>query len=302
MIELIFGYAFGAVAKKVSERWIDQFAEQIDEGAQGLVRNWLHALRDDDAEQAASAAAQLDERARENPALFEQLAAAPPPTAPPTARDVATDQPDDGRRRSRIEQFEEFLAYEFALVEGLRRPVALPGFFNCTDCVTVIDARPEDTSGSGSVHVPGLDRGAFPIVPIEDQTLWLSFEFENPANVPRAWLIATASAARRDELIEALNRRFTEDPPPSLEIFYLDSHELRALLTEDERVQRVKGISRDRVSVVEEDAEGIDSNFYAIRRPTGVELMRTALAALVAEQARAEENWDVWSKGGRAAP
>jgi hypothetical protein len=180
----------------------------------------------------------------------------------------------------------------------LRRPVALPGFFNCTDCVTVIDARPEDTFGSGSVHMPKLDRGAFPLVPLEDQTLWLSFEYENPANVPRTWLIATASAARRDELIEALSRRFTVDPPPSLKTFYLDSHELRPLLGEDERVQRVKGISRDRVSVVKEDGEGFDSNFYAIRSPTGVELMRTALAALVAEQARREKEWDLWSAGG----
>src|SRR4051812_29075587 len=124
MIEIVVGYAVGAVAKKVSERWIDQFAKQVDEGAQGLVRSWLHALRDDDAEQAASAAAQLDERAREDPALIEQLAAAPPPTAPPPAATGTAEQPDDdGQHRTRIEQFEEFLAYTFSLVAGLRLPI-----------------------------------------------------------------------------------------------------------------------------------------------------------------------------------
>lgn len=154
MIEVVLGYAVGAVVKKVSERWIDDLAEQVDEGSRELVREWLSALRRDDVDQASASARKLDDRMRADPGLVEQLATAPPPRQLTASPGIGEAEPDESPR-SLIEYFEEFLAYEFALAAGLKRAVALPGFFNCTDCVTVIDARPE----RDGMTPPELDRG-----------------------------------------------------------------------------------------------------------------------------------------------
>ena len=121
-IETIVVGALVAVGKRLGGRALDDVADYLEGKAKEAVRRLASALDAPDREQATeAAAAELDRQVRADAQLAERLAKPPPP--------------DRLRRSTRIEQLAEFLTYEFDLIAGVRRPVALPGFLNCIDCV-----------------------------------------------------------------------------------------------------------------------------------------------------------------------
>ena len=188
MIESILISGIIAVANRVGDRWLDGVAQRVDADFRALLGGLISAReqpkggrREADVAKAESA---LRDYVSTNPAAAKVLA------------DATLQAPSD----SRIEQISAFLDYVFVLTSGMRHPLALPGFFHCTDCVTVIDVR----TGAGKLRLPELDRERR----VEGQSLEFSLEFEDLLGYPRVWVIPVADKKRRAAVANDLNGRF----------------------------------------------------------------------------------------------
>jgi hypothetical protein len=293
MIETLVVGAVWAVGQRVGERWLDDFAAVVDDRLRAGVKQLAVAVGITDPSrreaEAAVARAELDHQVRSDPALATQLAQTPLPAPQP---------------QTRIDQFAAFLEHIFELAARLRRPVALPGFFNCTSCVTIIDARPAEQGGNRLQITPSNLGGET----TEDATLWFASDLTDvyQALIPRVWLIRTADDSRRDALIGELNSRFWPGPPStsSFGTFYLPTHDLARTLHDGERVERVRGVDRDRVLADAEDRPPGTKDeriFYAIKDPAGLKLMRDALAEHVTRQMQVDGDFER-TLGGAQAP
>jgi len=168
-------------------------------------------------------------------------------------------------------------------IARLNRPVALPGFFNCTACVTVIDARPEDPSALSLGRTtpsrswdssPGTDRHPFILLMAND-----ALDF----NIPRIWIIATGNDEQRDTVIAELTDEFRRDAPSAL-ILPQNMKDLGA--------EVVDIIESDRIVVLGSGSAAKGNRFYAITDPAGIKLMRAALMRLIDAQDAADNGWD----------
>jgi hypothetical protein len=279
LVETLIVGAFYAVAQRVEAQWLDDFASTVNDQLRGLIGKLAKAIRADKASGTAepSQATQnvleeLDHQVKTDLASAEQLTNPPLP-----AKKSAT----------RIQQIADFLNYEGELIAGLRRPVALPGFFNSASCVTVIEVRPTWSSAGPLVMPEPSGRAGDPADKV------LSFRYGSPL----IWLIKTADDARRDEIAKDFNDSARRDKPSAEVVekmfkrpfpsFFGEKSPAPATtwspLVAGERAQRLETIDRDRVTVDTWDSL-VDKSWYTIEDPQGIVLFRAALAALVEEE------------------
>ncbi len=110
------------------------------------------------------------------------------------------------------------------------------------------------------------------------------------------WILGTADADSRDDLVAKLNRQFADKrdrPGPLVADLFLREMEGVA------RVGLVWGVYEDRVSVVDAKTDGIatltdpdEERFYDITGSAGVKLLRAALVKKVAQAKEDEDNED----------
>jgi hypothetical protein len=144
--------------------------------------------------------------------------------------------PGSGTTDRQIWQYQALLEFIFDRVSRLGRPSALPGFFNGTDVVTVIDARVDygDRDGFRAPYVfgdPGMKHISFV------DSAWEALR----AGIPRVWLIR-ATPSEREQLISELNDKFDRPTEHQLSPVRFDS-ELPSL------AQRVEYVAKDYVTV-----------------------------------------------------
>jgi hypothetical protein len=126
-------------------RRVVEAADRLDAGLRERLKRLAAAQRLPEGSErfteTEAAAADLGRYAEQNPGAAAQVAAIA----------LRASRPD----ATPIDRYSLFLGTAFDLISGFRRPVALPGFFNCTNCCVVIDARTVD----GGVAHPTLSEG-----------------------------------------------------------------------------------------------------------------------------------------------
>ena len=175
----------------------------------------------------------------------------------------------------------------FDQIARLERPVALPGFLNCTACVTVVDARPESEGDRERGPRPPSRSWVTGAWEFTNKQPFLMFMPEHAMSlgIPRIWIIATNSDQQRDALVAKLNKEFQDPPSPVLmQHVRMDQGEPSA--------SPVSTIYSDRVSAGPDRSGPHDRDFYFIRSPAGVVMMRAALKRLMDEQDTADDVWD----------
>jgi hypothetical protein len=256
--------ALWAVAQRVGGRWIDDIAERVDVGLRDTLRRLSKAVDLTDAgerdAEASAATHDLEEYISKNPSTAGELVEA-------ASMPVKTSR--------LIDQYASFLVFTTELVARLGRPVALPGFFNCTSCVSVIDARPPSGELSALEVSEPLGSG--------DPTIYLMPNEAYQLDIPRLWLIRVESDARRDDLVGQLNDRFWPLPPDpgTFRLAHFDPDVFG--LGEGETAERILSINSDRVSV---DNSASTDRYTAITDAAGLIVFRRFLAEL----AQAEED------------
>jgi hypothetical protein len=301
-LEFLVAGVIVPLAQRLGERWLDSLAQGIDEGLRSQLARLISAESQSDPERQRTARAELIAYAETNPKAQQQLVA--------TARQgpqVAV-QPGTEPSLAQLERFHALLVFVFDRVARLMRPVALPGFFNCTTCVAVIDARteysgiafpepPEQRSGSGS-------------------RWWIFFGDVSTSigmGLPRMWIIRSPTDKDRDDLVANLEQRFTKPqrliPPPE---------DLESQLLADLGAEFVTDLEHDWVSVrprrqpaipvadtslsAQEMAREIlnrmnqpdpaaTDEFFAISDPAGVKLLRDGLEKVLQDRWTQDEDW-----------
>jgi hypothetical protein len=208
-----------------------------------------------------------------------------------------------------LEQYYAVLAFVCDRVGWLNHPVALRGFFSCTDCVAVIDFRPHD----GTPNPPERPRPA-PLSDLPPQImLAASWTDAVLINRPRIWLIR-AEPDKRDRLVDALNDRYRrragyQTQPLSLNDELADDAAEFGL----QRPEFVSSIERGVVQIVVPTAPGPSPNlpigeyvqqfmarpspetehdrFFEINTPAGIELMRDDLERLLRDRWKSDLEW-----------
>jgi hypothetical protein len=260
MIEAIVGGAVVAVGRRIGDRWLDDAAEGLD----GELRRLLRRLLSRDGggsspSELTAAKAELADYVGRTPDAGAQVVRAAL-TAVPAA--------------TRVERMAAFLDVAFALVGGLHRPVFLPGFFNCADCVTVIDAR----TGTGMVKplmFQEMRSGHDP----ESRAMYFDNYEAHGLHLARLWVIPVASKERRDELIGLLDERYGSGTLGELPF---QTAMLRAPegLEESETPLDIERIDRHGIRV-KYRATHLSDDWYRITSTEGIDLFGEALARRV---------------------
>jgi hypothetical protein len=278
MIELLVMGAVGRIVSRIGGRWLDEAADALDVGLRGAAKRLAAATYLPDGTgreaQVAAAATDLAEYAAANPLAAAELLQAT--LAGPKAM-------------TRIERFNFFVDSAIELIVGLGRPVALPGFFNCTSCVVVIDAR---TTSGFDLAMPYF----FEASSGDPNDRSVSFgelgKYGDPVWIPRFWLIRAASDERRDELLIELDRRFRSKPPSLHEMSNRILVREALGLRETEHAEWIGSIDVRSVSVNATDRAPASTDAdYLIADPSGINLMREALMEQVMAQMKADGVW-----------
>lgn len=235
--------------------------------------------------QVANAEVQKREDAHE----VEAPSAARPPrgrsdSEPPVQTTSAASSVSGGAdAQARVERFYSFLVSLFDQVARLERPVALPGFFNCTKCVTVIDARREDEGPRENGPTPPSRSWDSILGANQPPYVLLMAEHALTFDIPRVWICAAESDDNRDALISELTQDFARDAPGAL---------VMPLTMKEAGAEAVNLIESDRIGVLGSPSAVHDPRFYSITDPAGVRLMRAAVQRLTDAQEAAGRGWE----------
>lgn len=251
--------------ERVEDRLVDSMVEKVPKVVGIALRSLRGAFARGNVPEAKKAAAALSEAVAENPQALKVL------TNPPFT-EARAEVP-------LIEVVRDFLAYEMALIAQLPRPVALPGFFNSSNCLCVIDVR--KLVGKG-VEPLGQGRTA-------DGAAAITFELDRG---PRIWLIRADADSVRDKLVEEYNREFESKPAP-IEVLNRNNEEEQTPPPE-----KVTEITDTRIGVW---YPRHDAPWYTIGNDTaGIELFRGKLSNMVTTYFEAQrEHSDAWRRAIR---
>ena len=198
---------------------------------------------------------------------------------------------------NRIERFNFFIDNAIELIAGLGRPVALPGFFNCTTCLVVIDAR---TTSGFDLAMPYFFEASFGDPNDRRVSFGKPGKYGDPVWIPRFWLIRVASDERRDELLVELDRRFRSRPPS------IDQMSNRLLVREAlglggaEHAEWIESIDVSSIHIdAEHRAPASTDEDYLITDSSGINLTRDALMEQVMAQMKDDDVWTAATNLGR---
>jgi hypothetical protein len=196
------------LAQRLGDRWLDAVAQYIDDRMRRLLRQLVVARAEPDREarqrQTREAQSALMAYVGEQPAAEAQLVQVAKPQVAVT--------PDVGPALARLEQYHAILTFVFDRVAALGHPVALPGFFNSTLCVTVVDARPRGGTYISYPNSPEASdsQGLAPRIFLGDDNEWRTAS----ANMPRLWLLRSDSPDERDTRVAELTDLFSRHEVP----------------------------------------------------------------------------------------
>jgi hypothetical protein len=282
------------LARRLGGPWVRAVAPDVDTELRELLIDLVAAQENTDADTqwraTETAQAQLVRYGQqaEGLACLEQVATLVKVSSKPRS------DPEAGR----LEQFMALLTFVFDRVARMGHPVALPGFFNSEDCVTVIDVRSDDAE----LTLPYLFESD------RRPTIWFTTAASDAlkARIPRVWLIRP-EANQRDRLVEECNEKF--DRPRAHQ-----PHASTLYLELGESAKFVSSITSDLVSIggptfrpsssdltleegVREQIAFIDENpidrdpYYAIDSNAGITLLLAHLESQLNRQWKRDRQW-----------
>ena len=277
---LIVGIITG-VATRLGERWLDGVAEYLDTQTRALVKRLATTIANPNGPQAADSVA----IARDH--LTVHIKAHPEARHALVEAALTVRQAPDMAR-----QFEAFLVTAFEVIGRLSPAiVALPGFFNGTEYVTVIDVRTED---GGPMRVPihswedELGHTSS-LSATAESAIWFEPSHDVLFGVPRIWLLETTQPGQRDELVRTLTSHFQEDAPsPGTVSATLHLEYLNRVAS----IGHVVEITAGKVSVTPYLGSPTQKISSRIDSPQGIKLFKSALIARIEEKRQFHEVWD----------
>lgn len=230
------------LAQVLGNRWVEALPRHTERGMRGLLGQLVDGLTSPDrpGPTAEYTQAQLLKYVESRPGSIAELRRVARPR-------VAVEGQVDADRKQ-IDRYLAMLTFVFDRVTRLGRPVALRGFFNSMDCVTVIDTRVERDSGPELPWVlPDVSSRSFPPRIVFADSAVEAFHY---LSFPRVWIMH-AMLADRDSLAAELNKRFT-GPPEQVSSSIILEHDLPK---EPAPFELVKAIEKDLVHIAEPEQE-----------------------------------------------
>jgi hypothetical protein len=279
--DILIGWLIVPLAMRLRDRLLDQIADVADENLRKLLRRLVLATeesqpqaREESVQVAAMELASYVEKNRDAAAELAALAIA----------DVA----ENAAGNERLEGLYNFINYMFRMVEYLKRPVVLPGFFTGSDQTTVIDVR---TATFSAFELPKRLWGAgWP----ESEGPRIQIDLNGPLlRAPRIWVIPSASEGPAD-----LKRR-PPLPPHEFGVAMQDQWRVKSItptavgmvhmrfLTALERMGRTQ---RERDEDLIRERERM---FEMSATPDGVVSMRDALIRAVKTESDRRQDWNL---------